>query len=76
MKGYIVVEFINQVVILHYTKKFDDALEFVKIKSAEFKTDGGDISCLNLEDGRAWGETEYGYFWSLEVQAMEDIDII
>ena len=76
MEGYIVVELIDQFVVLHYTKKFSDALKFIITRSIEIKKNGGDISRFDLEAGMAFGETKYGCFWSLEVRAVEDLDII
>lgn len=75
-KGFIVIEVLNGNVFLHYAENHKSALEFMTTTSAECKTNGGKLSNYDEESGIAWGENDYGLPWSIEIQAMEDIDII
>ena len=72
MKGYIVIEKINDIINLHYAKEFETAINFIKNLLPDI-----DVSYYDEETGDAWGENEFGQDWSVEIRNIEeDIDIL
>ena len=71
MKGYIVVEKINDLVNLHYAVDFETANQYIKEMLP-------DINCsyYDEETGTAFGKNEFEQNWSVEVYNFEDIDIL